>query len=220
MCAGIDVSARTVTVCALPDPRPADDALVVEPTHEPAHDRRVFSDVALNRVDRPMIELDPLDDPHVALPGQSARAEHHIARSRRRPVSRRVLGSHRVRPRQDRLPAPPGAVDRRASEGACVETIAVIVCTDLRGVFFGYVDPVALDAPDWRRRITLDRARICVCWSEAMHGICGLAARGPDARCRISPAVPRVTLVDLHAVLIPTDAAIAAWEAEPWAADE
>ena len=58
----------------------------------------------------------------------------------------------------------------------------VVVTTVHRGVFFGY-------ATDTRgKTITLNRARLCVYWSEDMKGFMGLADTGPSSSCRIGPA--------------------------------
>jgi hypothetical protein len=88
----------------------------------------------------------------------------------------------------------------------------VIITTDKRGVFFGYTE----DFSD-RAKITLKRARMCVYWSEATKGIFGLAAKGPAKGSKISDAIPSVDLYDVHAVLEPSEEAVARWEEGPWA---
>ena len=57
---------------------------------------------------------------------------------------------------------------------------AVMVCTDKRGVFFGYATDTSGDV------IHLRAARMAVYWSQSMHGVLGLAKDGPDSDCRIS----------------------------------
>lgn len=61
---------------------------------------------------------------------------------------------------------------------------AIIVCTDQRGVFFGYVpedgpsNEVMLGAGV---TVRLKRARMAVYWTDAERGVFGLAAKGPGA---------------------------------------
>lgn len=91
---------------------------------------------------------------------------------------------------------------------------AVVVTTKHSGVFYGYFDgDLDIDGP-----ITLTNARMAVYWDVAMHSVMGLAAKGPSKKCRISPAVPCLTVNGVTAIMPITDkAAIEAWEAEPWA---
>jgi len=89
---------------------------------------------------------------------------------------------------------------------------AVVVTTEHRGVFFGYVeDDTAL--PD---KITLTDARMCVYWSEQVKGVLGLAATGPNDKCRIGTKVPRFTAWKITSVSECTPEAIEAWEQAPW----
>jgi hypothetical protein len=92
---------------------------------------------------------------------------------------------------------------------------AVIVCTDKRGVFFGYTSdtPQSIIAA---KTVTLARTRMCVHWSAKTKGVLGLAADGPAAGSRITDAVPSVTLDGIHAVLELTERAIKRWEDLPW----
>ena len=85
----------------------------------------------------------------------------------------------------------------------------VIVCTEHRGVFFGY-------ATDWSgATIALRAARCCVYWSRNVKGFLGLAATGPDRECRIGPAA-NLEVRDITGVAECTPEAVAAWEAAPW----
>ena len=90
---------------------------------------------------------------------------------------------------------------------------AVVVTTEKKGVFFGYIPT---DAPTEVTSITLKRGRMCVYWSAAVRGAVGLAATGPDANSRISPAAPELSLTGVTGVWATTDAARDAWEAAPW----
>lgn len=86
----------------------------------------------------------------------------------------------------------------------------VLVTTAHRGVFAGEMVARGGDA------ITLKDVRMCVYWSEAMKGVLGLASLGPDADCRVSPAVSEGTIEAVTAVFDVTDEAKARWEAAPW----
>src|SRR6185437_2017311 len=58
----------------------------------------------------------------------------------------------------------------------------VVVTTEHRGVFFGYL--LEDKSPD---RVILEDARMCVYWSAKVHGVLGLAATGPDKDSRVGP---------------------------------
>jgi hypothetical protein len=88
---------------------------------------------------------------------------------------------------------------------------AVIVTTEHRGVFFGYVKPADID----KNVIPLKRARLCVYWSADVKGFMGLAAGGPSDGCRIGPAAD-IKLRKITAVLDVTPEAVARWEGAPW----
>ena len=88
----------------------------------------------------------------------------------------------------------------------------VLVTTDTsrRGVFAGEL--VRRENAD----VTLANARMAVHWSADVHGVLGLAAGGPTSSCRISPAVPKITLNGVTSTTECTAEARKAWEAEPW----
>ncbi len=88
----------------------------------------------------------------------------------------------------------------------------VLVTTDSsrRGVFAGELAKRADDV------VVLKNARMAVHWSSDVHGVLGLAAGGPTSSCRISPAVPLVTLNGVTSIADCTAQARKAWEAEPW----
>ncbi|WP_372393922.1 hypothetical protein ABMY26_00150 (plasmid) [Azospirillum sp. HJ39] len=83
----------------------------------------------------------------------------------------------------------------------------VLVCTNMRGVVFGYTEDATA------RPITLNNARMCLSWTEEVGGVFGLADIGPTGRCRISAQAPSVTLEGITAVFKCTDAAVEAWKA-------
>jgi len=90
---------------------------------------------------------------------------------------------------------------------------AVLVTTDNRGVFFGYLEPSDDAAPD---TVRLTNARNCVMWDRMTKGYLGLAATGPTDNCRVGPEVPVLKLYGITSVSEVTPAAVAAWEAAPW----
>ena len=88
---------------------------------------------------------------------------------------------------------------------------AVVVTTEFKGVFFGYV--VADNSP---ANIVLAHARMCVSWSSQVRGVVGLAVSGPVNGSKVTAAVPKVTLQKVTAVFVCTPEASAAWEKAPW----
>ena len=89
--------------------------------------------------------------------------------------------------------------------------LPLVVTTQHRGVFFGY-GQLTTD-----KTIRIERARMCVSWSSDMKGVLGLANPGPNAGCRIGPAVPSITLQDVTAIMEASPEAAAKWEKAPWA---
>jgi hypothetical protein len=89
----------------------------------------------------------------------------------------------------------------------------VVVTTEHKGVFFGFA---AAPAAAGDTAIELTSAQMCVYWSESVHGVLGLAATGPDMRCKITPAVPRILLDKVTAIMDATPEAVKAWELRPW----
>jgi hypothetical protein len=87
---------------------------------------------------------------------------------------------------------------------------AVVICTDKRGVFFGYSDDTSGDT------VTLKRARMCVYWDVATKGVMGLAAGGPTKDCKVTAAVPVAELRGITCVLDCSDDARGRWEEGPW----
>jgi len=92
--------------------------------------------------------------------------------------------------------------------------IGVVVTTEHKGVFFGYIPSTQSTGT---KTVSLKSARMCVYWSPAMKGVFGLASIGPDSGCKISPMCPRLALQGVTAIMECTDAAVANWEAAPWA---
>lgn len=103
------------------------------------------------------------------------------------------------------------ATAKKSGNGKPAAERPVIVCTDKRGVFFGYAKDTSGDP------ITLTRARMCVYWSSETKGVVGLAASGPAKGSRIGPAAPSVELRGITCVMEMEPAAVEAWERGPWA---
>ena len=83
----------------------------------------------------------------------------------------------------------------------------VLVTTEFRGVFFGYIKENA-ELPN---AITLTNACNCIYWSSDVGGFLGLAATGPSAKCKIGCTVPELTLWKITSVTPVTEEAAAKW---------
>lgn len=86
---------------------------------------------------------------------------------------------------------------------------AVLVTTEFRGVFFGYLEGRPGET------VRLSRARLCVYWSADMRGFMGLAEKGPSSSCRIGPPA-NVELRKVTAICEVSPSARDKWEAAPW----
>ena len=94
------------------------------------------------------------------------------------------------------------------------EAIPVVVCTDKRGVVFGYTTDVNADPME------LTDARMCLRWSKEIGGVFGLAEKGPynasaSGNTTISATVTSLTLRGITAVFKCDIAAEKAWNAAP-----
>ena len=89
-------------------------------------------------------------------------------------------------------------------------TVPLVVTTAHRGVFFGYGQPTE------DKTIRLTKCRMCVYWSAKVKGVLGLAATGPQEDCKITPAVPALTLQDVTSVMECSDEAAKSWERGHW----
>lgn len=92
--------------------------------------------------------------------------------------------------------------------------IPVVVTTAHRGVFFGYMR--AADDPA-SPTIRLSRARMCLYWPTQVRGVLGLCTTGPLNDSRVGPPAPGIVLQGVTAVMEVSEAAVLAWESEPWA---
>jgi hypothetical protein len=70
----------------------------------------------------------------------------------------------------------------------------VIVCTDKRGVIFGYCSDTSA------RPILLTSARMCLYWSADVGGVFGLGEIGPNKNCKISAPLSTIALEGVTAI--------------------
>jgi len=99
---------------------------------------------------------------------------------------------------------------KKSKKSAAPKERAVVICTDKRGVFFGYATDTSGDP------IVLRRPRMCVYWDAATKGVLGLAATGPTNGCRVTLAPPAIELRGITCVIECSPEAVAAWEKSPW----
>lgn len=83
----------------------------------------------------------------------------------------------------------------------------VLITTEFRGVFFGYVK----NDKKLPEQITLTKARNCIYWSSDCGGFLGLASNGPSSNCRIGSLVPEITLYKITSVTPVSDGAAERW---------
>jgi hypothetical protein len=84
---------------------------------------------------------------------------------------------------------------------------AVLVTTEFRGVFFGFVK----DNSKLPAEITLTKARNCIYWASSVGGFLGLASKGPDSNCKIGSQVEEITLYKITSVTPVSDEAAVKW---------
>lgn len=89
---------------------------------------------------------------------------------------------------------------------------AVLVTTDNRGVYFGYVT----DASTAPESLTLTDARVVVEWDTEMKGFLALAADGPNEMCRISRPTTKLVLYGVSTISEVSAEAAALWDLAPW----
>lgn len=83
----------------------------------------------------------------------------------------------------------------------------VLVTTEFRGVFFGYVK----DDKKLPEQVTLTGVRNCIYWSNC-GGFLGLAANGPNKDCRVGERVSELTLYKVTSVTPLDETAASVWE--------
>jgi hypothetical protein len=85
----------------------------------------------------------------------------------------------------------------------------VLVTTEFRGVFFGYVK----NDKKLPSEVTITGAKNCIYWSSDVGGFLGLASNGPTSQCKIGKRVPEITLYKVTSVTPVEDHAANKWEA-------
>ena len=84
---------------------------------------------------------------------------------------------------------------------------AVLVTTEFRGVFFGFVKEDS-KLPD---EITLTKVKNCIYWSSDINGFLGLSATGPNGNCKVGAEVPELRLFKITSVAPVSDEALKQW---------
>jgi hypothetical protein len=83
----------------------------------------------------------------------------------------------------------------------------VLVTTEFRGVFFGYVKEDR-KLPD---EITITKVRNCIYWDSSIGGFLGLASTGPNDKCKIGSEVSELRLFKVTSVTPVSDEAAKKW---------
>lgn len=83
----------------------------------------------------------------------------------------------------------------------------VLVTTEFRGVFFGFVK----NDSNLPAEITLTDARNCIYWASSIGGFLGLASKGVDGNCKIGAEVAEITLYKITSVTPVTETAAKTW---------
>lgn len=85
----------------------------------------------------------------------------------------------------------------------------VLVTTEFRGVFFGYVK----DDSNLPAEITLTGVRNCMYWASSVGGFLGLASDGPNKDCKIGKRVNELRIWKITSVTPVEESAVKKWEA-------
>lgn len=85
----------------------------------------------------------------------------------------------------------------------------VLVTTEHRGVFFGYLSKRTEDKDGLT--VTLEKARCAIYWATT-GGFLELAEKGPNSRSKIGSRAPEIELRKVTSVTKCSPAAIDAWE--------
>ena len=87
-------------------------------------------------------------------------------------------------------------------------TKPVLVTTEFRGVFFGFVK----SDKNLPEEITLTECRNCIYWASSIGGFLGLASKGPNGDCRIGALIKEITLYKITSVTPVEEKAVEAWK--------
>jgi hypothetical protein len=88
-----------------------------------------------------------------------------------------------------------------------MKKIPVLVTTEFRGVFFGYVEKDK-HLPE---EITLSKVKNCIYWASSIGGFLDLASKGPDDQCKIGAEVPELRLFKVTSITPVTEEAEKKW---------
>jgi hypothetical protein len=83
----------------------------------------------------------------------------------------------------------------------------VLVTTEFRGVFFGYVKDDK-KSPD---QITLTNVRNCIYWSADVGGFLGLASGGPTSGCKLGAKLLELTIYKITSIAPVSEEAEKKW---------
>ncbi len=83
----------------------------------------------------------------------------------------------------------------------------VLVTTEFRGVFFGFVE----DDSKLPSEITLTDARNCISWDSSCGGFLGLASKGVNPNCKIGSLVKKLRLFKITSVTEVSEVAGTTW---------
>lgn len=83
----------------------------------------------------------------------------------------------------------------------------VLVTTEFRGVFFGFIK----NDKKLPSEITLTKAKNCIYWSSDVGGFLGLASKGPSISCKIGKEVKEITLYKITSVTPVDEEATEKW---------
>jgi hypothetical protein len=84
---------------------------------------------------------------------------------------------------------------------------AVLITTEFRGVFFGYIK----NTDKSPNEIMLFNARNCIYWSKDCKGFLGLAKFGPTSSCIIGAQVEEITLYKITSITLVSSEAEKKW---------
>jgi hypothetical protein len=85
----------------------------------------------------------------------------------------------------------------------------VVICTDKRGVIFGYTKDTTADP------IKLTNARMCLYWPSSVGGVFGLGVIGPNDDTKVSAPLDKAKFHGVTCVFGVTDKAEQAWISAP-----
>lgn len=84
----------------------------------------------------------------------------------------------------------------------------VLVTTEFRGVFFGFIK----NDKNLPQQITLTNCRNCIYWASSVGGFLGLASTGPNSNCKIGSQIKEITLYKITSITPVEEKAAEAWK--------